>query len=70
MIGTVEWFNDAKGFGFINSECGTRDIFVHYSALIDEGFKTLPENQIVEFDLIAGPKGPQAFNVKKIAVQS
>ena len=61
--GTVKWFNSRKGFGFINSEDGT-DVFVHYSALAgDEEYKTLNENDKVEFDVVEGKKGPQASNV-------
>jgi CspA family cold shock protein len=63
--GTVKWFNDSKGFGFIVQEGFDRDIFVHYSAIQGEGFKTLSEGQQVEFELIDGPKGPQASNVIK-----
>jgi CspA family cold shock protein len=63
--GSVKWFNDAKGYGFIQQEGIDRDIFVHYSAIQGDGFKTLIEGQKVEFDLIEGPKGPQASNVNK-----
>lgn len=63
--GTVKWFNDAKGFGFVQSETASGDIFVHYSAIQGDGFKTLSEGQAVQFELISGPKGPQAFNVMK-----
>ncbi len=62
--GTVKWFNDRKGFGFIRIE-GEQDVFVHYSALQGEGFKTLKEADPVEFDLVEGAKGPQAANVVK-----
>jgi CspA family cold shock protein len=64
--GKVKWFNDAKGFGFIEQENGGKDIFVHFSAIQDEGFKTLREGQEVSFDVVEGPKGPQATNVVKI----
>lgn len=67
-IGLVKWFNDAKGYGFIKRDGDERDIFVHYSAILGEGFKTLAEGQAVEFELIEGPKGPQATNVQKAAL--
>ena len=60
--GKVKWFNDGKGYGFIERE-GGEDVFVHFSALQGDGFKTLAEGQAVEFDVVAGPKGPQAANV-------
>ena len=60
--GTVKWFNDAKGFGFIERENGD-DIFVHHSAIQAEGFRTLPEGQQVEFEVVQGPKGPAAESV-------
>ncbi|MBE9528181.1 MAG: cold-shock protein [Proteobacteria bacterium] len=62
--GTVKWFNDTKGFGFIQQESG-EDVFVHYSAIGGEGFKTLKEGEDVEFEITDGPKGPQASNVVK-----
>ena len=62
--GTVKWFNDRKGFGFITLENGD-DVFVHYSALQGEGFKSLKEGDTVEFDVTQGEKGPQAANVVK-----
>ena len=65
--GTVKWFSDQKGFGFITPEDGKKDIFVHFSALQGEGFKTLTEGQRVSFDVTAGPKGEQAANVKKLS---
>lgn len=63
--GTVKWFNDAKGFGFIAQE-GDKDVFVHHTAIGGEGFRTLAENQKVQFDIVEGPKGLQAANVKKV----
>ena len=65
MKGTVKWFNNQKGYGFINDETG-KDVFVHYSGLNMEGFKALDEGQAVEFDVVEGPKGPQATNVTKL----
>ena len=63
--GTVKWFNDKKGFGFITPESGP-DVFVHHSAIHSDGFKTLAEGDKVEFEIVEGPKGPGAANVKKI----
>ena len=62
--GTVKWFNAEKGFGFIAQEDGGDDVFVHYSAIQSQGYKSLDENQKVEFDVTQGPKGPQAENVR------
>jgi len=63
--GTVKWFNDAKGYGFITPEGGDRDCFVHYSAIAGSGFRTLAEGEKVEFDLVENDKGPAAENVIK-----
>ncbi|HOB86333.1 MAG TPA: cold-shock protein [Bacillota bacterium] len=65
MQGRVKWFNPEKGYGFIEVEEG-RDVFVHYSEIQEEGFKTLEEGQIVEFDIVEGNRGPQAANVVKL----
>ena len=62
--GRVKWFNESKGYGFIEQESGS-DVFVHFSAITGDGFKTLQEGQEVEFDVTSGPKGPQAENVRK-----
>jgi CspA family cold shock protein len=61
--GTVKWFNESKGFGFISPSDGSKDVFVHFSAIQGSGFKTLAEGQAVTFDVEDGPKGPQATNV-------
>jgi CspA family cold shock protein len=61
--GTVKWFNESKGFGFISPEDGSKDVFVHFSAIQAEGFKVLTEGQSVTFNVEDGPKGPQATNV-------
>lgn len=65
MLGKVKWFNQEKGFGFIEREGGD-DVFVHFSAIQEEGFKTLAEGQEVEFEIVEGPRGPQAANVVKL----
>ncbi|MBD8057813.1 MULTISPECIES: transcription antiterminator/RNA stability regulator CspE [Cellulomonas] len=64
--GTVKWFNAEKGFGFIAPEDGGTDVFVHYSAITSSGYRTLEENQKVEFETTQGPKGPQASNVSPL----
>jgi CspA family cold shock protein len=65
--GTVKWFNDAKGFGFISPSDGSKDVFVHFSALQGDGFKTLAEGAQVEFEVAQGEKGPQAQDVRVVA---
>ncbi len=64
--GTVKWFNAEKGFGFITPDEGGQDLFVHHTAIQDRGFRTLDEKQRVSFDVVQGPKGPQASNVVKM----
>ena len=66
MLGKVKWFNAEKGYGFIEREDGEGDVFVHFSAIQDEGFKTLQEGESVEFDIVSGDRGPQASNVVKL----
>ena len=67
--GKVKWFNDAKGYGFIEQESGS-DIFVHYTAISMEGFKTLAENQTVDYEVVEGSRGPQAANVMVVQVDA
>lgn len=64
--GTVKWFNDSKGFGFITPESGGKDLFVHYSSIESEGFRSLKEGDVVEFGTEEGPKGPAAIQVRKV----
>ena len=66
LKGTVKWFNNAKGFGFIGRDGGP-DVFVHYTAITSEGYKSLQEGDEVEFEIVEGQKGPQAGNVTKVA---
>jgi CspA family cold shock protein len=64
--GTVKWFNGEKGFGFITPDSGSADVFVHFSAIQADGYRSLDENQRVEFDITQGPKGAQAANVRPV----
>ncbi len=64
--GRVKWFNNSKGYGFIGQENGT-DVFVHYTAIVGDGYKTLQEGDLVEFEIVQGQKGPQAANVLKVS---
>ena len=66
MKGTVKWFNSDKGFGFITPADGSEDVFVHFSAIVSDGFKTLEEGQAVEFDVVQGNRGEQAANVVRL----
>jgi CspA family cold shock protein len=66
MKGTVKWFNDSKGFGFITPDDGSKDVFVHHTAISSEGFRSLSEGDKVEFETERGTKGPQAKNVRKV----
>jgi CspA family cold shock protein len=66
VTGTVKWFNDAKGYGFITPENGTKDCFVHHTAIKADGFRSLAEGERVEFDIVDGAKGPAAENVTKV----
>ena len=66
ITGTVKWFNDAKGFGFITLEDGSKDCIVHHSSIQGEGFKSLTEGERVQFDLVQGQKGPAAENVVRL----
>ena len=63
--GLVKWFNDSKGFGFITPDAGGDDLFAHFSAIVDSGYKSLKENDRVSFDVTDGPKGKQASNIQK-----
>ena len=65
MQGTVKWFDNSKGFGFISPENGGKDVFVHHTAIQGEGYKSLNEGDRVQFDVVRGPKGDQASNVSK-----
>ena len=66
MKGAVKWFSDQKGYGFITPEDGSKDVFVHHSAIQGDGFRSLRDGQSVEFEVSQGPKGPQATNVTKL----
>jgi cold shock protein len=65
-VGTVKWFNDQKGFGFISRSAGDKDVFVHHSAILGQGYKSLKEGDRVEFEVQEGQKGPSAVNVQKL----
>lgn len=65
--GTVKWFSDQKGYGFVTPEDGSKDVFIHYSAIQGDGFKSLKEGETIEFEVTQGPKGPQASNITKPA---
>ena len=69
-FGTVKWFNDAKGFGFIEPEEGGEDVFAHFSAIQMEGFRTLQQGETVSYELVQGPKGCLAQNIRPVAAQS
>ncbi|KAM3383899.1 hypothetical protein ACQJBY_008510 [Aegilops geniculata] len=69
ITGQVKWFNESKGFGFITPDDGSKDVFVHFSAILGNGFKTLAEGQRVEFEIQDGQKGPSAVNVKPLEVE-
>lgn len=70
VTGTVKWFNDTKGFGFIEQGNGKKDVFVHHSAIMADGFRSLSEGEQVEFTIEDGPKGPAAANVVKVGAAS
>ena len=69
MQGTVKWFNDSKGYGFLGRD-DDPDVFVHYSAIVGNGYLTLREGDLVEFVIVQGPRGPQAANVRKVSQQN
>lgn len=68
MRGTVKWFNEKKGYGFIETDGRQRDVFVHYSSIEGEGYRNLHEGQIVEFEVVQSVKGPQAIDVKPVRI--
>jgi CspA family cold shock protein len=66
MRGVVKWFNNAKGYGFVGRDDGP-DVFAHYSAIAGDGYRTLEEGNLIEFEIVEGPKGPQAANVRRVS---
>ncbi|CCG19079.1 cold shock-like protein [Taylorella asinigenitalis 14/45] len=66
VVGTVKWFNDTKGFGFVTPEGSNEDLFIHFSSIQMDGFKTLKENQKISFEITEGPKGKQAINIQPV----
>ena len=69
LTGTVKWFNNAKGYGFIVQDSGDKDVFVHHSAIVMDGYRSLNEGEKVEYEIEQTPKGPAAVNVRKVAEQ-
>jgi cold shock protein len=70
MKGIVKWFNNQKGYGFLTPEDGSADVFVHHSSIVAEGYRSLAENQAVEFEVVASEKGPKAANVRSLSTNA